>query len=235
MRILLAEDAALLRDGLVALLERAGHDVVAAVATATELAAEAAARIPAGAVDLVVTDVRMPPDHGDDGLRAALLIRQEHPTMPIIVLSQYVEQRYASALLGIARDSASTRTTTAVSVATAGLGYLLKDRVSKVHDFLEALEVVHGGGVVVDPLVVNALMSRETSALEMLSSRELEVLELVSRGETNEQISERLHLSRGAVVKHVSAVFDRLGISELDGNRRVLAVIAFLRDQPPER
>ncbi|MDN5654236.1 MAG: response regulator transcription factor [Kocuria sp.] len=235
MRILLAEDAALLRDGLVALLERAGHDVVAAVATATELAAEAAARIPAGAVDLVVTDVRMPPDHGDDGLRAALLIRQEHPTMPIIVLSQYVEQRYASALLGIARDSASTRTTTAVSAATAGLGYLLKDRVSKVHDFLEALEVVHGGGVVVDPLVVNALMSRETSALEMLSSRELEVLELVSRGETNEQISERLHLSRGAVVKHVSAVFDRLGISELDGNRRVLAVIAFLRDQPPER
>ncbi|GAA1484129.1 response regulator transcription factor [Brachybacterium fresconis] len=235
MRILLAEDAALLRDGLVALLERAGHDVVAAVATATELAAEAAARIPAGAVDLVVTDVRMPPGHGDDGLRAALLIRQEHPTMPIIVLSQYVEQRYASALLGIARDSASTRTTTAVSVATAGLGYLLKDRVSKVHDFLEALEVVHGGGVVVDPLVVNALMSRETSALEMLSSRELEVLELVSRGETNEQISERLHLSRGAVVKHVSAVFDRLGISELDGNRRVLAVIAFLRDQPPER
>lgn len=235
MRILLAEDAALLRDGLVALLERAGHDVVAAVATATELAAEAAARIPAGAVDLVVTDVRMPPDHGDDGLRAALLIRQEHPTMPIIVLSQYVEQRYASALLGIARDSAPTRTTTAVSVATAGLGYLLKDRVSKVHDFLEALEVVHGGGVVVDPLVVNALMSRETSALEMLSSRELEVLELVSRGETNEQISERLHLSRGAVVKHVSAVFDRLGISELDGNRRVLAVIAFLRDQPPER
>nr|WP_245349543.1 response regulator transcription factor [Brachybacterium fresconis] len=232
---MLAEDAALLRDGLVALLERAGHDVVAAVATATELAAEAAARIPAGAVDLVVTDVRMPPGHGDDGLRAALLIRQEHPTMPIIVLSQYVEQRYASALLGIARDSASTRTTTAVSVATAGLGYLLKDRVSKVHDFLEALEVVHGGGVVVDPLVVNALMSRETSALEMLSSRELEVLELVSRGETNEQISERLHLSRGAVVKHVSAVFDRLGISELDGNRRVLAVIAFLRDQPPER
>src|SRR5699024_506831 len=108
-RILLAEDAPLLRDGLVALLERAGHDVVAAVPTATELAAEAASRIPAGTVDLVITDVRMPPDHGDDGLRAALRIRQEHPTMPILVLSQYIEQRYASALLGIAADSEPAR------------------------------------------------------------------------------------------------------------------------------
>lgn len=235
MRILLAEDAALLRDGLVALLERAGHDVVAAVPTATELAAEAASRIPAGTVDLVITDVRMPPDHGDDGLRAALRIRQEHPTMPILVLSQYIEQRYASALLGIAADSEPARTTSAVADGPAGLGYLLKDRVSKVHDFLEALEVVRGGGIVVDPLVVDALLSRETSALERLSGRELEVLELVSRGETNDQISERLHLSRGAVVKHVSAVFDKLGISQRDGNRRVLAVIAFLRDQPPAR
>lgn len=224
MRILLAEDAALLRDGLVALLERAGHVVVAAVPTATELTAEANALIPKDAVDLVITDVRMPPDHGDDGLRAADQIRRAHPSMPIVVLSQYVEQRYASSLLGLTGGEPS-------SSAPTGLGYLLKDRVSKVHDFLEALEVVHGGGIVVDPLVVSTLMARETSALDALSSRELEVLELVSRGETNDQISRRLHLSRGAVVKHVSSVFDKLGISEQDGNRRVLAVIAYLRDR----
>lgn len=225
MRILLAEDAALLRDGLVALLERAGHEVVAAVSTATELEVEASTLIPAGAVDLVLTDVRMPPGHGDDGLRAALQIRRNHPSMPIIVLSQYVEQRYARALLGLTDSSGPTS-------EGAGLGYLLKDRVSRVHDFLDALEVVRGRGIVVDPLVVTALMRRETSALSELSARELEVLELVSQGKTNDQISMRLHLSLGAVVKHISAAFDKLGISEQDGNRRVLAVIAFLREQP---
>ncbi|GAA1308887.1 response regulator transcription factor [Brachybacterium tyrofermentans] len=225
MRILLAEDAALLRDGLVALLERAGHVVTAAVPTATELRAEASTLIPAGEVDLVLTDVRMPPGHGDDGLQAALEIRRKHPAMPVVVLSQYVEQQYASELLGLtARDGPSS---------PSGLGYLLKDRVSKVHDFLDSLEVVRGGGIVVDPLVVTALMRRETNAVSRLSPRELEILELVSRGETNDQISARLHLSRGAVVKHVSAVFDKLGISEQNGNRRVLAVIAYLRAQPP--
>ncbi|MGP9843074.1 response regulator transcription factor [Brachybacterium sp. 107] len=226
MRILLAEDAALLRDGLVALLERAGHVVTAAVPTATELRAEASTLIPAGGVDLVLTDVRMPPGHGDDGLQAALEIRRKHPTIPVVVLSQYVEQQYASELLGLtAKDGQSASPT--------GLGYLLKDRVSKVHDFLNSLEVVRRGGIVVDPLVVTALMRRETNVVAKLSSRELEVLELVSQGETNDQISVRLHLSRGAVVKHVSAVFDKLGISEQDGNRRVLAVIAYLRAQPP--
>ncbi|MDN5819954.1 MAG: response regulator transcription factor [Brachybacterium sp.] len=225
MRILLAEDAALLRDGLVMLLERAGHDVVAAVPTATELREAASRLIPDGAVDLVLTDVRMPPGHGDDGLQAALQIRAEAPTMPLIVLSQYVEQRYASELLGLTAQDGPTS-------APTGLGYLLKDRVSKVHDFLESLEVVRRGGIVVDPLVVTSLLRRETSTLSRLSAREQEVLELVSRGETNDQISTRLHLSRGAVVKHVSAVFDKLGISEQDGNRRVLAVIAFLRAGP---
>lgn len=225
MRILLAEDAVLLRDGLVALLERAGHVVAAAVPTATELTVEASTLIPAGEVDLVLTDVRMPPGHGDDGLQAALEIRRRHPSMPVVVLSQYVEQKYASELLGLtAKDAPSS---------PSGLGYLLKDRVSKVHDFLESLEVVRGGGIVVDPLVVTVLMRRETNAVSRLSPRELEILELVSRGETNDQISARLHLSRGAVVKHVSAVFDKLGISEQNGNRRVLAVIAYLRGQPP--
>src|SRR5699024_9107710 len=187
-RILLAEDAALLRGGLPALRERAGHGVATAVPAATELPAEAASRSRAGTGDLVIAAVRKPPDDGEDGLRAALRIRQEHPTMPILVLSQYSEQRYASALLGIAAESEPARTTSAVADGPAGLGYLLKDRVSKVHDFLEALEVVRGGGIVVDPLVVDALLSRETSALERLSGRELEVLELVYRGETNDQI-----------------------------------------------
>lgn len=224
MRILLAEDATLLRDGLVALLERAGHEVVAAVPTATELETEASSLVDDEAVDLVLTDVRMPPGNADDGLQAALRIRKEHPVLPLVVLSQYVEQRYASELLGLTerRDSPST---------PIGLGYLLKDRVARVHDFLEALEVVRSGGIVVDPLVISMLMRRETSALEHLSTRELEVLELVSRGETNEQIAACLHLSRGAVVKHVSAVFEKLGLLESEGNRRVLAVIAFLREQ----
>src|SRR5699024_12333394 len=141
VRIQHAEDAALPRDGRDALLERAGHDVVAAVPTATELAAEAASRIPAGTVDRVITDVRMPPDHGDDGLRAALRIRQEHPTMPILVLSQYIEQRYASALLGIAAASEPARTASAGADGPAGLGYLLQDLVSKVHFFFLASEI----------------------------------------------------------------------------------------------
>lgn len=163
-------------------------------------------------------------------LRAALQIRRTHPSMPIIVLSQYVEQRYARDLLGLTDVAGPS---TAPSSGSAGLGYLLKDHVSRVHDFLDTLDVVRSGGIVVDPLVVTALMHRETSALSPLSARELEVLELVSQGKTNDQISRTLHLSRGAVVKHVSAAFDKLGISEQDGNRRVLAVIAFLREQPP--
>lgn len=226
MKILLAEDAALLRDGLVALLERAGHEVIAAVPTATELLAEARTLLPTDAVDLVLTDVRMPPGNADDGLRAALRIREDHPSVPLVVLSQYVEQRYASTLLGLTGGEARP-------AGEAGLGYLLTDRVFRVHDFLDALEVVRGGGIVVDPQVVSALMRQDTTALDRLSAREREVLELVSRGETNDQISAQLHLSRGAVVKHISAVFDKLGLMEREGKRRVLAVIAFLREQRP--
>lgn len=169
-----------------------------------------------------------PAGHGDDGLRVALEVRRTHPEVPIVVLSQYVEHRYATTLLGLTprdRDPG-------VDVATApvaGVGYLLKDRVACVHDFVRALETVRSGGVVVDPAVVSSLMRGRDDGLAVLTAREREVLALVSEGETNAQIADRLHLSRGGVVKHVSAVFDKLGISEHDGNRRVLAVLAYLR------
>lgn len=221
MRILLAEDSALLREGLIELLRRAGHEIVAAVPTATELEAEAAARLPSAEVDLVLTDVRMPPGNGDDGLRVAAALRTAHPQLPVIVLSQYVEHRYAAELLGIGSGRP----------ATGSVGYLLKDRVAHVHDFLRALEVVRAGGIVIDPSVVAGLLETRRDALAPLSAREREVLGLVSEGWTNDQVAEHLHLSRGAVVKHISAVFDKLGLSEQEGNRRVLAVLAFLRDR----
>lgn len=225
MRILLAEDSALLREGLVALLERAGHEIVAAVPTATELEAEAEALLPSGDVDLLLTDVRMPPGHGDDGLRVATAVRGRHPGFPVIVLSQYVEHRYAAALLGIGEGT----------VREGGVGYLLKDRVAHVHDFVRTLEVVRSGGIVIDPAVVSALLENRRDELSSMSAREREVLGLVSAGWTNDQVAGQLHLSRGAVVKHVSAVFDKLGLAEQEGNRRVLAVLAFLRDQGQQR
>ncbi len=227
MRILLAEDAVLLREGLLALLDRAGHEVVAAVPTATELASTAATLIAAGEVDLLLTDVRMPPGHGVDGLRVALEVRRAHLEVPILVLSQYVEHRYATTLLGLTPGD-GTRSREPAAPA-ARVGYLLKDRVGRVHDFVRSLEAVRAGGVVVDPVVVSSLMRGREDGLTALTAREREVLALVSEGETNAQIAERLHLSRGGVVKHVSAVFDKLGISEHDGNRRVLAVLAYLR------
>ncbi|HIY24126.1 MAG TPA: response regulator transcription factor [Candidatus Brachybacterium merdigallinarum] len=220
MRILLAEDSALLREGLLAILHRAGHDVIAAVATATELESEARSRIPSGQVDLLLTDVRMPPDDGDDGLRVAIGLRRDHPRLPIVVLSQFAEHRSAPALL---RNTG------------AGTGYLLKDRVAHVHDFLRALETVRGGGIVIDPVMVGSLMRERRAGLALLTARERDVLALVSEGRTNDQIGDELHLSRGTVVKHVSSAFEKLGISEQDGNRRVLAVLAYLREREQDR
>lgn len=225
MRILLAEDAALLREGLVALLERAGHDVVP-VSTATELEVRARTLLAEDAVDLVLTDVRMPPGGADDGLRAAVTLRSEHPHLPVVVLSQYLTHEYAVDLLGDAPPSTSP----SVPVA-AGVGYLLKDRVSHVHDFLRALETVQAGGIVVDPEVIASLMARRVDQLSQLTPRGLQVLALVSEGATNQQIAEELHLSEGAVVKHISAAFDQLGLSEREGNRRVLTVLAYLRER----
>ena len=222
MRIVLAEDEALLREGLVMLLERAGHDVVASVATATELVHVVKRGDPTAPLDapldMVITDVRMPPGRTDDGLRAAIELRRDRPGLPILLLSQYLGNEYLQRLLDSAEDDPRA----------GGVGYLLKDRVAHVHEFVRALETVAGGGVVVDRKVITALMRRREDRLERLTPREREVLRHVSAGETNRGIAQELHLSEGAVVKHVGAIFDKLGLSQREGNRRVLAVLAFL-------
>ena len=221
MRIVLAEDEALLREGLVMLLEHAGHDVVASVATATELVHVVKRGDPAVPPDIVITDVRMPPGRTDDGLRAAIELRRDRPHLPILLLSQYLGNEYLQRLLASAEDDPRS----------GGVGYLLKDRVSHVHEFMQALQTVASGGVVVDRKVISALMRRREDRLERLTPREREVLQHVSAGETNHGIAEALHLSDGAVVKHIGAIFDKLGLSQREGNRRVLAVLAFL-DHP---
>ena len=218
MRIVLAEDEALLREGLVMLLEHAGHDVVASVATATELVHVVKRGDPAVPPDIVITDVRMPPGRTDDGLRAAIELRRDRPHLPILLLSQYLGNEYLQRLLDSAEDDPRS----------GGVGYLLKDRVSHVHEFMQALQTVASGGVVVDRKVISALMRRREDRLERLTPREREVLQHVSAGETNHGIAEALHLSDGAVVKHIGAIFDKLGLSQREGNRRVLAVLAFL-------
>ena len=221
MRIVLAEDEALLREGLVMLLEHAGHDVVASVATATELVHVVKRGDPAVPPDIVITDVRMPPGRTDDGLRAAIELRRDRPHLPILLLSQYLGNEYLQRLLASAEDDPRS----------GGVGYLLKDRVAHVHEFMQALQAVASGGVVVDRKVISALMRRSEDRLERLTPREREVLQHVSAGETNHGIAEALHLSDGAVVKHIGAIFDKLGLSQREGNRRVLAVLAFL-DHP---
>ena len=225
MRIVLAEDEALLREGLVMLLEHAGHDVIASVATATELVHVVKRGDPTAPLDapldMVITDVRMPPGRTDDGLRAAIELRRDRPHLPILLLSQYLGNEYLQRLLDSAEDDPRS----------GGVGYLLKDRVSHVHEFMQALQTVASGGVVVDRKVISALMRRREDRLERLTPREREVLQHVSAGETNRGIAAALHLSDGAVVKHIGAIFDKLGLSQREGNRRVLAVLAFL-DHP---
>ena len=229
MRIVLAEDEALLREGLVMLLEHAGHDVIASVATATELVhvvkrgdpTAPPDASPDASPDMVITDVRMPPGRTDDGLRAAIELRRDRPRLPILLLSQYLGNEYLQRLLDSAEDDPRS----------GRVGYLLKDRVAHVHEFMQALQTVASGGVVVDRKVISALMRRREDRLERLTPREREVLQHVSAGETNRGIAAALHLSDGAVVKHIGAIFDKLGLSQREGNRRVLAVLAFL-DHP---
>jgi DNA-binding NarL/FixJ family response regulator len=190
--------------------------IVCAVDDAEQLLREVDRLREAGELDLVITDVRMPPTHTDEGLRAALVIRSRHPELPILVLSQYVEERYAADLLG---------------GRTRGVGYLLKDRVADVEDFLAALRRVAEGGTALDPDVVAQLLARtrQRDPLGELTPREREVLGLMAEGRSNAAISRQLVISSGAVEKHVTSVFTKLGLEpDAEDHRRVLAVLRYL-------
>jgi DNA-binding NarL/FixJ family response regulator len=213
IRAVVADDSVLLRDGLVRLLTDDGIEVVAAVGDADALLDAVTEHEP----DLCLVDVRMPPTHTDEGLRAAIEIRKRHPDIAVLVLSQYVEERYAGELL--AGD-------------VAGVGYLLKDRVIDVNDFLASLRRVAAGGSAVDAEVVSQILgrTRRSDELDRLTPREREVLNLMAEGLSNAGIAERLVVSNGAVEKHISNVFMKLGLDPEDGNhRRVLAVLTYLR------
>src|SRR5262245_18933695 len=210
MRVVIAEDSVLLREGIVRLLTGAGFDVVAAVADADELLRAVESDRP----DVVITDVRMPPSHTDEGLKAALVLRRQHPTLGVLVLSQYVEERYATDLL---------------VGETSGVGYLLKDRVADVDEFLDALRRVADGGTALDPEVVSELLVRRgggTGALLRLTPREREVLALMAEGRSNAGVAAELVVSDSAVAKHVNSIFTKLDLPVIDSDhRRVLAVL----------
>jgi DNA-binding NarL/FixJ family response regulator len=212
LRIVLAEDAVLLREGLVGILERAGHEVVAAVGDADALLAHTARSTP----DVVVVDIRMPPTHTDEGLRAAARIRAEHPGIAVLVLSAYIAEAYVPDLL----DSAPG----------GGVGYLLKDRVGHVREFLDSLDRVARGETVVDPQVVRQLLGRrrDSGPLATLTEREREVLALMAEGRTNSSIAQELVVSEAAVRKHVGNIFAKLPLDPAS-DRRVSAVLAYLR------
>lgn len=210
LRIVLAEDTALLRAGLETLLARFGHEVVATVGDADALIQATHDLDP----DLVLTDVRMPPGNADDGLRAAIEIRQQRTGQPVLVLSQYIEQSYVEHLLD----------------AQQGVGYLLKDRVGEVRDFVAAVEDVADGGTIIDPEVIRQLVLNRSDPLDRLSPRELEVLSLMAEGRSNAAIAGRLFVSEAAINKHIGSIFTKLGLYVApDDHRRVLAVLAFLR------
>ncbi|MBE1530171.1 response regulator [Actinomadura algeriensis] len=212
MRVVIAEDLALLRDGLIRLLEAFGCEVVEAVDNGPSLLRALTAHRP----DVAVVDVRLPPTFTDEGLRAALEARREIPGLPVLVLSQHVEQLYARELL---------------SDSSGGIGYLLKDRVSDVKQFVEAVRRVAGGGTALDPDVVAQLLTRHAreEPLQALTPREREVLGLMAEGRTNAAIAARMFVTEKAVSKHTNGIFGKLGLppSE-DDNRRVLAVLAYL-------
>ncbi len=214
MRVVVADDAVLIREGLVRLLEEFGCEVAAAVGTGEELVEAVVAHRP----DVSVVDVRMPPTFTDEGLKAAVEARERVPAAPMLILSQYVEVSYADDLLADARG---------------GVGYLLKDRVVDVEEFMDGLRRVAGGGTVFDPQVVAQLMVRRRRGdpLASLTPREREVLALMAEGRSNPAIGRRLVVTDGAVEKHIRSIFMKLGLHADDGDqhRRVLAVLAYLR------
>ena len=219
MRIVIAEDAAVIRAGLREILTDRGHEIVAAVGDAPTLLAAVAAHEP----DVAIVDVRMPPDHTDEGLRAAIAIRRTHPGTGILVFSQYIETRYAADLL---------------SMGSGGVGYLLKDRVANVAEFADAIARVAAGGTALDPEVVTGLLNatRHGAALGALTPREHDVLALMAEGRSNGAIADRFFVSERAVEKHISNIFSKLALPPSDSDhRRVLAVLAFLNDRLPPR
>jgi DNA-binding NarL/FixJ family response regulator len=212
LRIVLAEDAAIMRDGLTQTLTRRGHDVVAAVGDASALLAAVAEHEP----DVAIIDVRMPPTHTDEGLRAAQAIRRGHPDVGVLVFSQYIEARSAAEL---------------IAGSPAGVGYLLKDRVADVGDFMEAISRVASGGTVLDPEVVSQMLgaSRRADVLAALTGREREVLALIAEGRSNTAIAGALVITGGVVEKHIASIFAKLGLPPSDSdNRRVIAAIRYL-------
>jgi DNA-binding NarL/FixJ family response regulator len=212
VRIVVGEDSVLLREGIVRLLEDAGFEIAGQAGDAEDLVRKVAAHKP----DLAVVDIRMPPTNTDDGLRAALEIRRRLPGTGVLVLSQYVEERYAIELVGDRAD---------------GCGYLLKDRVADVDGFIDAVRRVGDGGSALDPEVVATMLGRRRDdPLTSLTKREKEVLGLIAEGRSNRAIAEQLVVTERAVEKHVTNIFDKLGLSPApEDHRRVLAVLAFLR------
>ena len=213
-RVVIAEDSGLLREGLARLLADAGMDVVAKVGDGPGLIAAAEQHRP----HVAVVDVRMPPGYRDEGLKAAIEVRHRVPDLAVLVLSQYVEERYGAELL---------------EAGAAGVGYLLKDRVADVSDFVAAIREVASGGTVLDPEVVSQLLSRRRrdQRLAALTPREREVLSLMAEGRSNHAVARALYITEGAVEKHVRNIFGKLGLAQTDDDhRRVLAVLTYLRD-----
>ncbi|WP_207913991.1 response regulator transcription factor [Micromonospora sp. KC213] len=213
-RVIVAEDDVLTREGIMSLIARFGHRVATAVGDADALVAAVREHRP----DVVVTDVRMPPTFTDEGLQAALRLRQDDPMLPILVVSQYVEQTYAAELLESARPG------------TAGIGYLLKDRIGEAVEFIEAIDRVAEGHTVVDTEVVRQMLCRRRDPLTRLTPREREVLSLVAEGRSNAAIARALFITETAVAKHIGSVLIKLDLHpDEDDHRRVRAVLAYLR------
>jgi DNA-binding NarL/FixJ family response regulator len=213
MRVAIAEDAVLLREGLIRLLTEHDAEIVAAVDNGTDLVEAVLREKP----DVSIVDVRMPPTFRDEGLRAAIEVRRRMPNAPILVFSQYVEERYAAELL---------------EGGTTGIGYLLKDRVADVREFIVAVRRVASGGTVLDPEVVAQLVTRRRrdERLSTLTAREQEVLALMAEGRTNNAIADTLYVSEGTVEKHIRGIFTKLGLEDTESvHRRVLAVLTYLR------
>ena len=218
MRILICEDSVLLREGISRLLEHSGHEVVAALTDATGLSEAVAETAP----DLCILDVRLPPTFTDEGIRAALQLRRTRPALPLLVLSQYVEERYASDL---------------IAASASSLGYLLKDRVADVSEFIDDVERIAAGATVLDPEVVSQLLTRraQDERMRSLTDRERTVLAALAEGKSNQAIAAMLHLSEASIEKHITSIFQKLGL-EVDesGNRRVLAALAHLENSPSD-